>query len=95
MNFIKSLKNTLCLTLLLSLGQAAAAQTVTISPLPQEINWGTSKAFDCNVAFKVKGAKTADADALALLKSRFKDCLLGCLMESELGSGSVLCTIKF
>ena len=71
MNFIKSLKNTLCLTLLLSLGQAAAAQTVTISPLPQEINWGTSKAFDCNVAFKVKGAKTADADALALLKSRF------------------------
>ena len=47
--------------------QTSIAQTVTVSPQPQKINWG-AKAFDNNVSFKVKGLKTADADATALLK---------------------------
>ena len=48
--------------------QTSIAQTVTISPQPQKINWGEAKAFDNNVSFKVKGLKTADTDATALLK---------------------------
>lgn len=43
------------------------AQTATISPLPQKITWG-EKAFDNNQPITVKGDKTADADAVAILK---------------------------
>ena len=71
MNFSKIFRKTLCLTLLLSIGQASTAQKITVSPLPQEITWGGTKAFDSNVSFKVKGLKTADTDALALLRKRF------------------------
>ena len=71
MNFIRLFKNILCLTPLLLISQVSTAQRVTISPLPQEITWGATKAFNNNVSFKVKGIKTADTDALALLKKRF------------------------
>ena len=48
--------------------QTSIAQIVTISPQPQKINWGEAKAFNNNTSFKVKGLKTADTDATALLK---------------------------
>ena len=71
MDFTKIFRKTLCLALLLSIGQASTAQKITVSPLPQEITWGETKAFDSNVSFKVKGLKTADTDALALLQKKF------------------------
>lgn len=71
MDFTRIFKKTLCLALLLSIGQASTAQKITVSPLPQEITWGETKAFDSNVSFKVKGLKTADTDALALLQKKF------------------------
>ncbi|MBQ5818230.1 MAG: beta-N-acetylglucosaminidase domain-containing protein, partial [Bacteroidaceae bacterium] len=55
----------------LAASTAADAQKVTVSPLPQEISWGSEKAFDKSVAFKVKGLKSADADAVALLQKNF------------------------
>lgn len=42
------------------------AQQVQISPVPQNIVWG-QKAFDKPAAVKLKGASTADADAVAAL----------------------------
>ena len=48
--------------------QTSIAQIVTISPQPQKIKWGEAKAFNNNTSFKVKGLKTADTDATALLK---------------------------
>ncbi len=71
MSLTKLFKNALCLTLFFSICQTTVAQTVTVSPLPQKITWGTTKAFDNNVSFKVKGLKTADADAITLLKKKF------------------------
>ena len=50
---------------------AATAQEVTISPIPQFIEWRAEKAFDNNVTFKAKGAEKADADAVALLRKSF------------------------
>lgn len=44
------------------------AQTVTVSPLPQSAIWG-DKAFDRTTAYTLTGEQTADADAVALLKS--------------------------
>ena len=49
---------------------AAAAQTVSVSPLPQRLVWGT-KAFDQPESIVIKGADEADADAVALLRSSF------------------------
>ena len=51
---------------------AAAAQTVSVSPLPQRLVWGT-KAFDQPESIVVKGADEADADAVALLRSSFAE----------------------
>ncbi|MBQ2367370.1 MAG: hypothetical protein II296_03525, partial [Bacteroidaceae bacterium] len=64
-------KNTLFTIMALAASTAADAQKVTVSPLPQEISWGSEKAFDKSVAFKVKGLKSADADAVALLQKNF------------------------
>ena len=57
-------------TLLACLGiLSASSQTVTISPLPQQVNWG-GKAF-CNAEkFYLVGASKADADAVAFLSSK-------------------------
>ncbi|MCM1108241.1 MAG: beta-N-acetylglucosaminidase domain-containing protein [Clostridium sp.] len=48
----------------------ATAQTVTISPLPQSIEWG-AKAFDKTASFTLTGEETADAEAVNVLKSHF------------------------
>ena len=48
---------------------SASSQTVTISPLPQQVSWG-GKAF-CNAEkFYLVGASKADADAVAFLSSK-------------------------
>ena len=51
---------------------AATAQTVSVSPLPQRLVWGT-KAFDQPESIVIKGADEADADAVALLRSSFAE----------------------
>ena len=57
-------------TLLACLGiLSASSQTVTISPLPQQVSWG-GKAF-CNAEkFYLVGASQADADAVELLSAK-------------------------
>lgn len=46
------------------------AQPVSISPIPQSVVWGKQKAFKNTASFEIKGEKTADTDAIALLKSK-------------------------
>ena len=48
---------------------AANSQTVTISPLPQQISWG-DQAFAKTEKFYLVGASQADADAVELLSSK-------------------------
>ena len=47
----------------------ASSQTVTISPLPQQINWGGA-AFANSEKFYLVGASQADADAVEFLSSK-------------------------
>ena len=55
------------LSLLLGLGAGkAAAQQITVSPIPQNIEWG-AKAFDNTATYKFTGSEEADADAVAAL----------------------------
>ena len=55
------------LSLLLGLGAGkAAAQKITVSPIPQNIEWG-AKAFDGTATYKFTGSEEADADAVAAL----------------------------
>ena len=55
------------LSLLLGLGAGkAAAQQITVSPIPQNIEWG-AKAFDGTATYKFTGSEEADADAVAAL----------------------------
>ena len=42
-----------------------------IFPQPQQVKWGSEKAFDNTVAYNLVGAATADADAVALLQKNF------------------------
>ena len=49
---------------------AATAQQTAISPTPQSITWGP-KAFDRPQAISLRGADTADADAVAALLGAF------------------------
>ena len=65
-----NLKQILTTALFSSVALAAAAQQVTISPLPQSISWG-EKAFDNQTAFNIVGAETADADALNALTAKY------------------------
>ena len=65
------MKNYLLLGAALAFGLTtlpAAAQQVTVSPLPQNITWGEGKAFDNTTTFTLVGADEADADAVTLLK---------------------------
>ena len=48
---------------------SASSQTVTISPLPQQISWG-GKAFANSEQFYLVGASTADADAVEVLSAK-------------------------
>lgn len=57
------------LTVLTALG--AVAQQTEISPKPQQVEWGTVKAFDNTVTYTLVGADAADADAVALLTQHF------------------------
>ena len=42
-----------------------------IFPQPQQVKWGSEKAFDNTVAYNLVGAATADAHAVALLQKHF------------------------
>ena len=57
------------LILLVAGALTSAAQTVTISPLPQNVTWGEC-AFANDVQFYIVGANTADADAVAMLSEK-------------------------
>ncbi|MBQ1178577.1 MAG: beta-N-acetylglucosaminidase domain-containing protein [Bacteroidaceae bacterium] len=57
------------LTALTTMG--AMAQKTDIFPKPQEVEWGTAKAFDNTAAYTLVGAADADADAVALLSKHF------------------------
>lgn len=46
------------------------AQQVTVSPIPQEITWGSTKAFDQGFSYKLTGEQDADADAVRVLKDK-------------------------
>ena len=48
---------------------SASSQTVTISPLPQQVSWG-GKAFANSEQFYLVGASTADADAVEVLSAK-------------------------
>ena len=50
----------------------AVAQKTEIYPKPQQVQWGSEKAFDNTVAYTLVGAADADADAVALLQKNFK-----------------------
>lgn len=56
------------MTLALTCSATMQAQQVTVSPLPQEITWG-SKAFDQGFSYTLTGENDADADAVRVLKS--------------------------
>ena len=72
MKFIKLFGRTLLATLFGITATGATAQKAQISPIPQSIEWGSEKAFDNTVTFKIKGIKTADKDAIALLTKHLK-----------------------
>lgn len=65
-----TLKRLLNFTLLCLLTIGAAAQQVTVSPIPHSIVWG-AKAFDNSTTFVLNGEEKADPDAVALLKNKF------------------------
>lgn len=50
---------------------AVMAQTITISPLPQNITWG-DKAFYNNTAYTLVGEQEADSDATSTLKKNIQ-----------------------
>lgn len=47
------------------------AQSVSVSPTPQQITWGDDVAFSNNAAYTLNGAESADADAVNLFKKKF------------------------
>ena len=47
------------------------AQKADIYPKPQQVEWGTGKAFDNTAAYTLIGAGAADTDAVALLERHF------------------------
>ena len=61
----------MCAAAMLSLATESVAQSVRISPVPQEVQWGDEKAFDNNVAYTIVGETEADSDAIRLVKENF------------------------
>lgn len=57
------------MTLAWTCAASMQAQQVTVSPLPQEITWG-SKAFDKGFSYTLTGESDADSDAVRVLKSQ-------------------------
>ena len=47
------------------------AVSTGIYPQPQQVQWGTEKAFDKGVAYTLVGAESADVDAVDLLQKNF------------------------
>ena len=77
---------TLCLSLV---GLLAQAQTVTVSPLPQQISWG-AKAFNNTTSYKLTGDDAADADAVALVNEKLSVGAAGVeLVLGEVGDAAV------
>ncbi len=60
----------LLFVLLCALPFWAAAQTVTISPIPQSVEWG-DQAFQNTTAYTLVGELEADSDAVNVLKANF------------------------
>lgn len=58
------------LSLIFAVG-TATAQSVKISPIPQEISWGEEIAFDNSETYTLVGEADADIDAVRLLKENF------------------------
>lgn len=77
------------LTLCLSLAALGVqAQTVTVSPLPQQISWG-AKAFNNTTSYKLAAAD-ADADAVALVNEKLGVGASGVeLVMGEVGDAAV------
>ena len=65
------MKKTLLATLFALTTVGAVAQQTDIYPKPQQVEWGTGKAFDNTAAYTLTGAAEADADAVALLAKHF------------------------
>ena len=53
---------------LMAINLTVLAQKTTISPLPQSVSWGDTKAFDNSSTFAIVGAETADSCAVELLR---------------------------
>ena len=65
------MKKTFLSALLTLATVGAVAQQTDIFPKPQQVEWGSEKAFDNTVAYTLMGAAEADADAVALLAKHF------------------------
>ena len=65
------MKKTLLSALLALATAGAVAQQTEIYPIPQQVAWGSGKAFDNTAAYTLVGAAEADADAVALLGKHF------------------------
>ena len=68
MKFTKTLF--ICTAAMLYIASDAMAQSIRISPPPQEIQWSEEKAFDNNVSYTITGEADADTDAINLVKGK-------------------------
>ena len=70
MRRVKTVIISTMLSLIFAMG-TATAQSVKISPIPQEISWGEEVAFDNSATYTLIGEADADIDAIRLLKENF------------------------
>lgn len=70
MRRVKTVIISTMLSLIFAMG-TATAQSVKISPIPQEISWGEEAAFDNSATYTLVGEADADIDAIRLLKENF------------------------
>jgi hyaluronoglucosaminidase len=61
----------IAVALLMPGATAAFGQVAPLSPVPQQISWG-SKAFDNTTTYTLQGAEQADSDAVSALRSNLK-----------------------
>ncbi|MBS9767590.1 MAG: beta-N-acetylglucosaminidase domain-containing protein [Flavobacteriaceae bacterium] len=74
---MKNLKITIISILLFLTSCETVTQQVTISPIPQSIEWKKQKAFDNTAKFKLIDKSTLDNDVVNLLKANLKIADLG------------------
>ena len=72
MKFNKFIACAFLFALITMFSNNASAQKVDVSPKPQHVQWGSSKAFDNTVSYTLVGEATADVDAVNLFKKNFK-----------------------